>query len=395
MKNKIVFMIINMNIGGTEKALLNMINEIDNTKYDVTILMLEKYGGFLNQIPKWVNIKYVDEYKNIKNIYNNPPIKTVKELINKRKIIKGLNIALSHLIYKVTNDRSSYFKYILKECKVLDEEYDIAVAYAGPMDFITYFVANKIKAKKKIQWIHFDITKIGLNYNFANKIYSKFDKVFVVSESAKEKVIEKIPSIKDKIEVFYNIVSSNLIEKMSKEESFLDEFSGIRILTVGRISNEKGQQLTVPVLDKLKSEGYKVRWYCIGDGNYRSHIENLIKKYNLEDDYILLGSKSNPYPYMKNCDIYVQPSLHEGFCITLAEARCFENPIIATDFTGAREQLIETGCGVVSDISEEGIYAKIKAILDDSKLNNEIKLNLKKNSVDTIKEINKLYKIIN
>ena len=185
-----------------------------------------------------------------------------------------------------------------------------------------------------------------------------------------------------------------MIKRLANEERFIDEFKGVRILTVGRISKEKGQQLTVPVLAKLKAEGYKARWYCIGDGNYRNHIEDLIKKYDLEDDYIILGSKSNPYPYMKDCDIYVQPSLHEGYCITLAEARCFDNPIIATDFTGAREQLVETGCGLVSDISEDGIYTKIKEILDNSKLNNEIKSNLKKNNVDTTKEINKLYKII-
>ena len=262
------------------------------------------------------------------------------------------------------------------------------------MEFISYFVANKIKAKKKVQWIHFDITKIGLNYSFARKIYSKFDKVFVVSEQAKEKVIENIPSLKDNVEVFYNIVSRNLVRKMSEGESFTDRFNGIRILTVGRLSKEKGQYMTIPVLAKLKSEGYNIRWYCIGDGNYKSECERLRKEYNLENEYILLGSKTNPYPYMKDCDIYVQPSLHEGYCITLAEARCFENPIVATDFTGAKEQLIETGCGLVSDISEEGLYIKIKEVLDNNKLRDDIKSNLKNHNVDTSNEINKLYKII-
>jgi hypothetical protein len=95
------------------------------------------------------------------------------------------------------------------------------------MDFISYFIINKIKAKKKIQWVHFDITKIGLNYNFVRKIYSKFDKIFTVGEEAKEKFIENIPSLKDKVDVFYNIVSRNLVREMAEEESFMDEFDGI------------------------------------------------------------------------------------------------------------------------------------------------------------------------
>ena len=140
MKKNILFMMINMNIGGTEKALLNMIDEIDNTKYNVTILMLEKYGGFLDYIPSWVNIKYIDEYKDLKPLYNNPPMKSAIKLIKQGKLTKGLTIGVSHLIYKITNDRSLYLKYLLKECKTIEEEYDIAVAYAGPMDLISYYI---------------------------------------------------------------------------------------------------------------------------------------------------------------------------------------------------------------------------------------------------------------
>lgn len=395
MKKKILFMVINMNIGGTEKALLTMLSEIDKEKYDVTVLMLEEYGGFLNDIPEWVNIQYLNYYKDIKDIINKPLHITALEQLKIGKINNFIKYLYLYLLSKINKERTSIFKYILNNYPDIEEEYDLAVAYAGPMEFISYFVVNKIKAKKKVQWIHFDITKIGLNYNFAKKIYSKFDKVFVVSEQAKEKVVVNIPSLKDKVEVFYNIVSQKLVRKIAEDESFTDRFDGIRILTVGRLSKEKGQYMTIPVLEKLKSDGYNIRWYCIGDGNYKSECERLIKEYNLEDEYILLGSKTNPYPYMKDCDIYVQPSLHEGYCITLAEAKCFENPIVATDFTGAREQLIESGCGLVSDISEDGLYSKIKEILENNELRDNIKSNFKKYNVDTSKEINKLYKIIN
>ena len=396
MKKSILFMIINMNVGGTEKALLTMLSEVDKDKYDVTLLMLEKYGGFLNDIPKWVNIQYLRYFDSIKDTINKPLHKTALEQIKFGKIGKFLKYSYFYLLSKIKKDRIFLFKHILKNYPNIEQEYDLAVAYAGPMEFISYFVANKIKAKKKIQWVHFDITKIGVNYNFTRRIYSKYDKIFVVSEQAKEKFIENIPSLNNKTEVFYNIVSRNLVRQMSEGESFTDGFNGIRILTVGRISQEKNQGMTIPILARLKSDGYNIRWYCIGDGSkYREECERLIKSHHLEDSYIILGTKTNPYPYMKDCDLYVQPSLHEGYCITLAEAKCFDNPIIATNFTGAREQLIETGCGLVSEIDENDLYIKIKEILDNDKLREEIKSNLRNHILDTSKEIDKLYKVVN
>lgn len=393
---KILFMCINMNIGGTEKALLTMLNEIDDSKYDITLLMLEEYGGFLNEVPRFVKVKYVDEYKSIKSFVNEPPKILIKRLIKNEEYLIGLSTLLNYSISKITNNISYYYKYILKNVKKIDEEYDLAVAYAGPMDFITYFVLNKIKAKKKVQWIHFDITKIGFNKKFAKRNYKKFDKIFVVSEEGKEKLINLIPALNNKVEAFFNIISCNLIENMSKnEKSFDDLFDGVRILTVGRLSKEKGQELTINVLARLKNEGYKVRWYCIGDGPEKDNYRNRIKSLDIENDYILLGSKLNPYPFMKDCDIYVQPSKHEGYCITLGEARCFDNPIVTTNFTGANEQIKNEITGLVCDISEQGIYQAIKRLLDNKELYKDIRTNLSNEIVDSTNEINKLGKLVN
>ena len=393
---KILFMCINMNIGGTEKALLTMLNEIDDSKYDITLLMLEEYGGFLNEIPSFVKVKYVDEYKSIKPFVNEPPKILIKRLIRNKEYLTGLTTLSSYSISKITNNISYYYRYILRNVKKIDEEYDLAVAYAGPMDFITYFVLNKIKAKKKVQWIHFDITKIGFNRKFAERNYKKFDKIFVVSEEGKEKLIDLIPALNNKVEAFFNIISCNLIENMSKnEKSFDDLFDGVRILTVGRLSKEKGQELTINVLARLKNEGYKVRWYCIGDGPEKYNYRNRIKRLDIENDYILLGSKLNPYPFMKDCDIYVQPSKHEGYCITLGEARCFDNPIVTTNFTGANEQIKNEVTGLVCDISEQGIYQAIKRLLDNKELYKDIRSNLSNEIVDSTNEISKLEKLVN
>ncbi len=393
---KLLFMCINMNIGGTEKALLTMLNEIDDSKYDITLLMLEEYGGFLNEIPSFVKVKYVDEYKSIKPFVNEPPKILIKRLIKNKAYLTGLSTLLNYSISKITKNISYYYRYILKNVKKIDEEYDLAVAYAGPMDFITYFVLNKIKAKKKVQWIHFDINKIGFNRKFAKRNYKKFDKIFVVSEEGKEKLINLIPALNNKVEAFFNIISCNLIENMSKnEKSFDDLFDGVRILTVGRLSKEKGQELTINVLARLKNEGYKVRWYCIGDGPEKDNYRNRIKGLDIENDYILLGSKLNPYPFMKDCDIYVQPSKHEGYCITLGEARCFDNPIVTTNFTGANEQIKNEVTGLVCDISEQGIYQAIKRLLDNKELYKDIRSNLSNEIVDSTNEISKLEKLVN
>lgn len=396
MKKKILFMIINMNIGGTEKALLNMLSEIDKEKYDVTILMLEEYGGFLNDIPEWVNIKYLENYNEIKSILNNPLHITAIEYFKNKKIFKSLKMVYLYLLCKAKKEQSALFKYLLKDTNYISEEYDLAIAYAGPMDFISYFVINKINAKKKVQWIHFDVTKIGFNINFASNIYIKFDKVFVVSKEGKLKLDNLLSVIKYKTEVFSNIVSPKTIRKMADEGiGFNDEFDGIRILTVGRLSKEKGQDMTIPVLARLKSEGYDVRWYCIGEGSLRSECEQYTKKYKVENDFVLLGINSNPYPFMKQCDIYVQPSRYEGYCTTTVEAKCLYKISIVTNVNGMNEQFRNGKTGLISECNSDSLYENIKVLLDDKNLRENIKFNLLKEDINTDMEISKLYKLIN
>lgn len=360
MKNKILFMVINMNVGGTEKALLNMIDTMPEDKYDITLLMLEKYGGFLNAIPKRVNVEYLDGYREIKEILNNPPKTVVLNFLKDLKFSKAVYFIFLFLLSAIYKERSILFNNLLFDKEIIQNEYDVAIAYAGPMDFISFFIAKKVNAKKKFQWIHFDVGKIHFNIHFASKMYPLFDKVFVVSYQAKEKLIELLPSIKNKTEIFYNIVDSSKVKKLAEEGvGFSDNFSGIRILTVGRLSKEKGQDLTIPVLARLKEDGFNVRWYCIGEGAARKEYERMIAEFGLENDYILLGSNPNPYPFMNQCDLYIQPSRHEGYCITLAEARCFNKPIICTDFTGAQEQLKHVKNGKIVKFNEIALFNKI------------------------------------
>jgi glycosyltransferase involved in cell wall biosynthesis len=395
MKKKILFMVINMNIGGTEKALLNMINEMPKDKYDITILMLEKYGGFLESIPNWVNIKYFHGYKNVKGTINNPPLQTIKEALKNKKILHALFLLVLNLLSKFSKERSCLYRYLLRNYPIDSTKYDVAVAYAGPMDFISYFVIEKVKAKKKVQWIHFDITKIGFNLKFANKNYIKFSNIFVVSKKGKEQLATKIPKLRDKIDCLYNIISPHHITELAnKGLGFTDSFTGLRILTVGRLSKEKGQDLCIPVLAKLIKEGYNLKWYCIGEGSARTEYEKLIQQYNLEKDFILLGQNQNPYPFMKECDIYVQSSRHEGYCITLAEAKCFNKSIITTNFNGAKDQIRNEHNGLIVNFEEYELFSAIKNILDDEILRFKLQKNLEMDRGENAKDLYKLDKVI-
>lgn len=392
---KILFMLINMNVGGTEKALLNMLDVIPKDKYDITILMLEKFGGFLNSIPSDIHVEYLQGYNNIKDLLNEPPQFTALGLFKEGKIVKAFNIVLLHLISKIMHDRTIIFKYLSKDLPFIDRRYDVAVAFAGPMEFITYFVLDKIKAKTKIQWIHFDVTKIGFNQRFARKKFKKFDKIFVVSNEGKNKLVDQLPDLNEKTDALSNVISKELVIKLADEgPGFTDGFNGTRILTVGRLAKEKGQDLTIPVLAKLKAQGYNVRWYCVGEGNARAFYEQLIKRYGVENDYILLGADPNPYPFMKQCDIYVQSSRHEGYCITLSEAKCFNNPIISTSFTGAGEQIVNNQTGLIVDFDEQQVFTAVQQLLDNEILRNTIKRNLRYETANSTKGLEKLYKII-
>lgn len=372
-------MVINMNIGGTEKALLNMIEAMPEDKYDITILLLEKYGGFLNDIPKRVKLSYLNGYENVKGLLNHPPRQTLIRLLKANEIEVLLKLSWLYFISTVKKDRSSLFEYLLRDLPFHSDNYDVAVAYAGPMDFISYFILRKVKAKKKMQWIHFDVTKIGFNANFASKMYPSFDNIYSVSLEANSKLISILPALKHKADVFHNLVSPLKVQEQAKTgEGFVDNFNGIRILTVGRLSPEKGHDLAIKATSRLISEGYKIRWYCIGDGSSKAELQMLINKLKLNNHFKLLGSLSNPYPFMAQCDIYVQPSRYEGYCLTLLEAKSLCKPIITTNVNGVNEQIINGESGIIVDINEDSIYQAIKNIIDDQKFKKMLSMTLER-----------------
>ena len=375
-------------MGGIERSLLSLLNKFPSNRFDVTIFVMKLGGELLDELPKGVKVKCIFGYEK----------KMLEKLMNYVKNGEIIN-AFKTFFYtslmkrgpKSSIDQNVYYSKMLPKEK---PEYDLAIAYYIPTSLSVVYVMNNLKAKKKVAWIHGDVTEYSQSLPKYKEFYEKYHHIFGVSRYTVRKFGEIFPHLKEKTSLFYNILDKTKIEMSAVDQvSYDDSFDGFRILTVGRLEMEKGQDLIPNVLSKLLLEGYHVRWYCIGDGLIRNQLESQIHKYKLEGRLILFGTKENPYPYIKDCDIYIQTSRHEAYCITVAEARAFNKPIITTN-TGASEQITHEETGLIINFDEHELYEAVKRLIDDKTLRNKFKKNLSMETVDTSNEIEKLYRII-
>lgn len=357
---RIFFLLGFMNVGGVEKALLSMLPYIPTDKYEIHLGLLNMRGGFLEDIPSNVIIHHITCFSKYKEIINDPPLQVIFRTLKKGQITSAIIQTFIYIHFKLTQNRYLLYKYVLRKEPTFPITFDLAIAYAGPSQAIDYYVTKKVKAQKKCGWIHFDIEKFGIDKGMTNILYPEYDKIFIVSQTAKNKFDKIFPKLKNKTEVFYNIVSPEQIHQFAHvAPTFKDSFTGKRILTVGRITSEKGHDIAIKALKILIDKGYNVKWYFVGDGKNRQNCELLSRKLEIENHVVFLGVEKNPYGYMRDCDIYVQPSRHEGYCIALAEARVFTSPIVTTNFVGAKEQLANRNNGIVTGFSEEDIATGI------------------------------------
>lgn len=385
---KIAIVTKQMIAGGVEKSLISMLKNISKEEYDVTLFVTNRGGAFEKDIPNWVKVKCIyGEEKTFKE--------KLKNIIKQGQIFKLVKCIIYTLLAR--NSKSLYKEelYLSKILPIQDDEYDLAIAYHGIISFPIIYVSNHLKAKKKVAWIHTDIETYKKQISLYEKYYYKYDNIFAVSKEAKDKFLNLYPQFKDKVSVFYNIISKETLNRESNFGStFNDNFSGIKILTIGRLAQQKNQIIIPSIVSKLKDEGYKVRWYCIGEGEDRKKIEEEIDKYNVVNEVILLGTQTNPYKYLQDCDIYVQPSIHECYCTTVTEAKCFNKPMVITDVNGSKEQIINEVNGLIVECNANDIYNGIKRLLDDKKLTISITKNLSETNTDTTDEIRKLYDIL-
>lgn len=360
---RLLFFLPDMNVGGMEKSFLSLIETIPKESC-ITLLLFQKRGGFLDQVPSNVKIIELENYLKVKPFVESPPVEVIKNCFQLGHFVIGAKHLYNYIRFKITGDGSYLFRSVDHVLNILDQEFDLSIAYAGPHNFISHYILTKTTAKKKIAWVHFDVSKIGINKITSRKQYKEFDRIHVVSEEGKVKFLSYFPEFDYKTFVFKNVIAEGLIRKQAETApTFDDDFNGIRLLTVGRLSIEKGQELALYAADKLKQEGYNFKWYFVGDGKDRNAFEILAHELHILECVSFIGSQTNPYGYMKDTDLYVQTSRHEGYCITLAEALVFKKKIVSTDFTGAREQVDSDEKGIVVPISSTGLYDGIQKLI--------------------------------
>lgn len=363
---KILFVSKSMTVGGVEKSLVSLLNSLNSKDYEIDLLLFENKGDFLKLIPSWVNVMTLTEYNDIKQDVNEPPMKAIKNQVKTRRYCTSLFLLIAYIFTKLLHNYKYYYKAVFKKVKKINKEYDIAISYTSIINYISWFVCFHVKAKKKIGWIHFDIDKLNVDKKMLLYLHNKMDKIFVVSQEALNSFSKTFPQLEDKCELRYNIVDTRTILEMSEEkvnDIFVDKDEKI-IMTLGRLTSEKGQDIIPDIALKLKEKGLKFKWYVVGEGNLKKQIINRKYQLGLDDTVVLLGEKINPYPYLKQADIYVQTSIHEGFCITLAEAKTFGMPIVSTKFAGAYEQLNNRhDCKIVNRNIEEMTLAIEKLLI--------------------------------
>lgn len=353
-----------MNVGGVEKSFLGLLSTLSPEEYEIHLGLLRLQGGLLDQVPDHVRIHEISAYKDCWPIINDPPRQSIYREFKAGHLGFALILLSLYVWMKLTKGNYCLYRYLLRKEPVFQESFEIAVAYAGPSQMIDYYLCEKVRAEKKYAWIHFDVTRFGIDRGMTRRLYKQYERIFVVSQEARDKFVALFPQFAGKTEVFKNVVlPSEILRLADSGPSFDDGFRGKRILTVGRISKEKGQREAIEAMKIILASGTDAKWYFVGEGKDMEYCRVLADRLFLTEKVSFLGLQKNPYGFMRDCDIYVQPSRHEGFCITLAEALCFNKPIVTTAFAGAREQLENASNSRIVGFSPEEIAKGIQEFL--------------------------------
>lgn len=385
---KIAFFTNKFVAGGLEKSLLELIDTIDLNQYEVTVFLSDGTGEWTHLLEKKAHVVVLEQedFKFLikKHLKNFALIKLLKLLILRAKAIISSK-----------NDYYEGLKYRTKSMTKYPEQFDVAIVYQA---FDANSVVNclyRTNSLKKVLWVHqsFNIFKPG----FSNW-YSDFDKVFCVSRHLKEETQTMFPKLSFKTDVFYNITNPDLIKKLADKYPLeLRTFEKqVVLVTVGRISEEKGQSIIPQVANLLLKKGYSFIWYLVGEGPLEKELEEKIKQYSVSDNVVLCGRKDNPYPYIKNCDIYVQTSKTEGWGLTVSEAKILKKPIVTTD-AGVMSEQIETGVnGIITpnDSAEEICNGIEELIVNPDLKKSFIEALENEDANDNKKQIKKLYSLI-
>lgn len=391
---KILFVIDSLACAGAEKSLITLLSLIDYSKYEVD-LQLFSYGGELeNLLPK--DVKLLEPFN-----YTNFTALSLKKAIQDGIFRLKLRYLFSRLKFSFILRKGKYdnrakarlFWEINKNCiEESEKEYDIAIAYAQGVP--TFYVADRVKAKKKIAWINtsYHLEKIEKQYQ-KNK-YQEFNKIVLVSNSAKNIFKEVYPEFEEKLEIIYDINNPKIMKEMSKIGRILPVGDEVKLLTIGRLAKGKAYDIALEACKILKDRGIKFKWYTLGKGPLKEEIEQKIDELGLKEHFILLGVTPNPYGYIKSADMYVQTSRFEGFGLAIAEARILNIPVVTTEFDAVYNQMVQRKNGIVTQMNAQSVADGIMELIENSELKNSIIEYLKNEKKGNLEEYKKVEKLI-
>lgn len=364
-KKKIAFFVQHMLCGGVENALISLSAKLVEKGYDVTIYVIKNKGDFMKKIPTSVSWSTIPMAERIRESIPVGGTKiTIRECIEQHHYIN----AAKHLVKHMMNRNGfAELNIALDKIPMLDIKYDIAVNFHMHSPYLVWYLSERVKANRKITWIHNDFTTTAYDVLKLKKYLDCCQEFYGVSKRLVEEFVDIIPDYKDKAQVMYNIVPvDSILEKANESapefESIPNDY--IKILSVGRLEAQKGYEITVEVCKLLKQAGYKVKWIVLGEGTERAALEKAVEDADINQELNFLGVRMNPYPYFKNCNLYVQTSLHEGYVTTITEANIFGLPIVCTDVSGAREQIEDGINGYVTSFKPLEIVEKIQLVLN-------------------------------
>lgn len=397
MKKKILFIMPSMFIGGAERSLLGLLENIDYTKVDVSLFLYRHEGEFIKYIPKQVHIlPEVEEYRT----FDVP----IKSLLFSKKWMFGVKRILSKIMLKIhckfKKEKEGVWmsmqytaKYLQSLLPDITGSYDLGIMYLGIADTLV----NKVNAKMKMTWNHTDYDMLYPDKKMDLKTYKNVDFIVSVSDACNEKVKLFYPEIQEKAIVIENCLAQNLIENQAKykiKEILSDDEPVIKLLSIGRYCEAKNFDNIPEICKRIIQKGINIKWYIIGYGGEELIIKQKIKENNMEENVILLGKKDNPYPYIANCDIYVQPSRYEGKCVSVREAQMLNKPVIITNYETSGSQLEDGVDGVIVPIENKLCADEITRILNDKNLQNKLVSECKKRDYSNREEVKKIYSII-
>ena len=376
-KKKLLICGIIMNCGGTEKSFLAFADCLDYEKYDVDLLLCKKEGELLGDIPPQIRVLDFPDpaLADMFLLSGKNAAKTIWRCFGRRNPLVlfevfpyFVKILLQPKKRSETATRLSL--RLLRHFTPLEQEYDAAAAYWG--DRSMFYMVDKVRAKKKIAWLHFDFDNPPRSEEIYGGYFEKCDAVVTVSHKINETMRRRFPALADRFVTIENINNARLIRRRALEsESFPDRiFRGQRVLTIARISEQKGLDFVLEALVKMRADNLNVRWYVIGGGD-KAEVDALKARavdMQVADMFILLGTRMNPYPFLRDCDVYVQPSRYEGKPITVEEAKMLYKPIVATNYVSAREQLEDGRLGMIVDIDADSLYRGVRRMLEDPEL---------------------------